>query len=117
MAEWAIEGLLRRLILKNGPELSELRRRAVFFVVPNANPDGSFRDFTRTSVAGRDLNRSWGTATGSTVRRPPEEPGEAPGDWRDHLYLDAHPGLPQRQHVIVPLAGIEGERSVMDDRV
>jgi murein tripeptide amidase MpaA len=60
MAEWAIEGLLRRLLLKNGPELSELRRKAVFFVVPNANPDGSFHGFTRTNAAGRDLNRAWG---------------------------------------------------------
>jgi murein tripeptide amidase MpaA len=59
MAEWAIEGLLRRLILKNGPELSELRRKAVFFVIPNANPDGSFHGFTRTNAAGRDLNRAW----------------------------------------------------------
>jgi hypothetical protein len=32
---------------------------AVFYVVPNVNPDGSYRGHLRTNGAGANLNREW----------------------------------------------------------
>ncbi len=59
MAEWLMEGLLARLIDPEDPIASALRRRAVFHVVPNMNPDGSFRGNLRVNAAGANLNREW----------------------------------------------------------
>jgi murein tripeptide amidase MpaA len=33
--------------------------QAVMYVVPNMNPDGSWRGFLRTNAAGQNLNRCW----------------------------------------------------------
>lgn len=59
MAEWLIEGLLARLLDDEDPVGRALRRRAVFHVVPNMNPDGSFRGNLRVNAAGANLNREW----------------------------------------------------------
>jgi murein tripeptide amidase MpaA len=59
MAEWWMEGLLDRLVDPADPVARELRRRAVFHVVPNMNPDGSRRGHLRTNAAGANLNREW----------------------------------------------------------
>lgn len=59
MAEWLMEGLLARLIDPEDPIAGALRRRAVFHVVPNMNPDGSFRGNLRVNAAGANLNREW----------------------------------------------------------
>lgn len=40
-------------------EAAELRNRANFIIVPMANPDGVVCGNTRTSLAGRDLNRQF----------------------------------------------------------
>lgn len=59
MAEWFAEGLLERL-LDEDDELSEqLLQDAVFYVVPNMNPDGGFLGNMRTNALGVDLNRTW----------------------------------------------------------
>lgn len=59
MAEWLAEGLLDRLLDNSDPVTRELRRRAVFYVVPNMNPDGGFRGHLRVNAAGANLNREW----------------------------------------------------------
>lgn len=59
MAEWLMEGLLARLLDDEDPVARELLRRAVFFAVPNMNPDGAFRGNLRTNAAGANLNREW----------------------------------------------------------
>ncbi len=69
MAEWLIEGLLARLLDPEDPIARELRRRAVFYVVPNMNPDGSFRGYLRVNAAGANLNREW---QNPTAERSPE---------------------------------------------
>ncbi|MBA3547467.1 MAG: carboxypeptidase family protein [Nannocystis sp.] len=69
MAEWLMEGLLARLIDPEDPVARELRRRAVFYVVPNMNPDGSFRGNLRVNAAGANLNREWAAPT---LERSPE---------------------------------------------
>lgn len=57
--EWMLEGLLDRLLDERDPLSNALLDKAVFYIVPNMNPDGSARGNFRTNVAGRDLNREW----------------------------------------------------------
>ncbi|MBI3147985.1 MAG: carboxypeptidase family protein [Betaproteobacteria bacterium] len=59
MAEWFIEGMLERLLDRDDPFARRLLERAVFYVVPNMNPDGSVRGNLRTNAAGANLNREW----------------------------------------------------------
>jgi len=59
MAEWFVEGMLERLLDRDDPFARRLLERAVFYVVPNMNPDGSVRGNLRTNAAGANLNREW----------------------------------------------------------
>ena len=59
MAEWFVEGMLDRLQDGDDPVARVLLERAVFYVVPNMNPDGSARGNLRTNAAGANLNREW----------------------------------------------------------
>ncbi len=59
MAEWWMEGYLSQLIDENNTATRDLLTRAVFYVVPNMNPDGSVRGYLRTNAAGTNLNREW----------------------------------------------------------
>lgn len=59
MAEWWMEGMLGRLLDDSDPIARELLNKAVFYVVPNMNPDGSRRGHLRTNAAGANLNREW----------------------------------------------------------
>ncbi|HEY0135717.1 MAG TPA: M14-type cytosolic carboxypeptidase [Nannocystis sp.] len=69
MAEWLMEGLIAHLIDPEDPVARTLRSRAVFFLVPNMNPDGSFRGNLRVNAAGANLNREW---QNPTAERSPE---------------------------------------------
>lgn len=68
-------GLLNRLLDPTDAGARALRARATIHLVPNMNPDGSFRGHLRTNAAGANLNREWG-ATGDyeapTMTRSPE---------------------------------------------
>ena len=59
MAEWFVEGFLDRLLDDEDPLSRHLLEKAVFYVVPNMNPDGSRRGHLRTNAAGANLNREW----------------------------------------------------------
>lgn len=59
MAEWCIEGFLDRLLDESDPVAREALNQAVFYVVPNMNPDGSRRGHLRTNAVGSNLNREW----------------------------------------------------------
>ena len=59
MAEWFVEGMLDRLLDDADPIARCLLDRAVLYVVPNMNPDGSVRGNLRTNAAGANLNREW----------------------------------------------------------
>lgn len=61
MAEWFVEGLLDRLFDQDDAVSRELLAKAVFYIVPNMNPDGSVRGHLRTNAAGVNLNREWQT--------------------------------------------------------
>lgn len=59
MAEWFIEGLLNKLLDPNDPISKVLLNKAVFYIVPNVNPDGSILGNLRTNALGINLNREW----------------------------------------------------------
>lgn len=59
MAEWWMEGFLERMLDPISAISKDLLSRAVFYVIPNMNPDGSARGHLRTNAAGVNLNREW----------------------------------------------------------
>ncbi len=59
MAEWWMEGALERLTDSTAPVTAALLSKCTFHVVPNMNPDGTFRGHLRTNAAGVNLNREW----------------------------------------------------------
>ncbi|RZF64233.1 hypothetical protein EWE75_11835 [Sphingomonas populi] len=63
MAEYWAEGALERLTDTADPVTAALREKATFHIVPNMNPDGSFRGHLRTNAAGVNLNREWHAPT------------------------------------------------------
>lgn len=63
MAEWWMEGFLARLTDPEDETAMAMRRQATLRIVPNMNPDGSFRGHLRTNAAGTNLNREWDTPT------------------------------------------------------
>ena len=68
MAEWWMEGFIARLISEDAL-CKSLLSKATFFLVPNMNPDGSFRGNLRTNSSGANLNREWGSPS---MERSPE---------------------------------------------
>lgn len=69
MAEWWMEGFLARLTDPEDGVAQAMRRKVRFRIVPNMNPDGSFRGHLRTNAVGANLNREWDTPT---IERAPE---------------------------------------------
>lgn len=59
MAEWLIEGMLERLLDEDDGLARSLLDKAVFYIVPNMNPDGAARGHLRTNAIGTNLNREW----------------------------------------------------------
>lgn len=69
MAEWWMEGFLARLTDPEDAVAQAMRKKVRFRIVPNMNPDGSFRGHLRTNAVGANLNREWDTPT---MERAPE---------------------------------------------
>ena len=63
MAEWWMEGALDMLCDPADPVARVLRARCRLYLVPNCNPDGSFRGHLRTNAVGANLNREWADPT------------------------------------------------------
>ncbi len=59
MAEWWMEGLIKRLIDDTDPVVKAILQKAVIYLVPNMNPDGSRRGHLRSNAVGANLNREW----------------------------------------------------------
>lgn len=59
MAEWCMEGLIRRLLDLSDTVSQQLIGKATLRLVPNMNPDGSTAGNLRANAAGVDLNRAW----------------------------------------------------------
>ena len=69
MAEWFMEGFIDRLLDEDDGTARALLNKAVFYLVPNMNPDGSVRGHLRTNAIGVNLNREWQTPS---MERSPE---------------------------------------------
>ena len=69
MAAWWVEGFMQRLIDDQDSVARALAAKAVFYVVPNMNPDGSHRGNLRTNAIGANLNREW---QNPSMERSPE---------------------------------------------
>jgi len=69
MASWWIEGWLNRLLDRNDATSVALREVADIHVIPNMNPDGSYRGHLRTNACGANLNREWAEPS---MERSPE---------------------------------------------
>lgn len=63
MAEWFAEGMVDALLDAENPVAQKLLKHAVFYIVPNMNPDGAVNGNLRTNAAGANLNREWMTPT------------------------------------------------------
>jgi murein tripeptide amidase MpaA len=69
MAEWFVEGMVNALLDVQNQTSAKLLEHAVFYIVPNMNPDGSVRGNLRTNASGANLNREWMTPS---LERSPE---------------------------------------------
>ncbi|OWW18171.1 M14 family metallopeptidase [Noviherbaspirillum denitrificans] len=69
MSEWFVEGMLDALLDSADPVARTVLQHAVFYVVPNMNPDGAVRGNLRTNAAGANLNREW---MAPSLERSPE---------------------------------------------
>lgn len=61
MAEWFAEGMIDALLDTENPVAQKILQHAVFYIVPNMNPDGAVNGNLRTNSAGANLNREWMT--------------------------------------------------------
>ena len=69
MAEWWMEALVNRLVDHSDPVVNTILDKAVIYLVPNMNPDGSRRGHLRTNAVGSNLNREW---ENPTLEKSPE---------------------------------------------
>jgi len=110
MAEYWMEGALDLLTDPASAHGRLLRQKCRFHIVPNMNPDGSFRGHLRTNAIGVNLNREWHAPSAGRspealcVRNAMDESGVA-------FAMDIHgdEAIPA-----VFLAGFEGIPSITD---
>ncbi|MFB1080305.1 M14 family metallopeptidase, partial [Photobacterium damselae] len=69
MAEWFMEGVVQRLLDETDTVARALLDQAVFYIVPNMNPDGAIRGHLRMNSIGVNLNREWAEPS---LERSPE---------------------------------------------
>ena len=116
MAEWWMEGFLARLLDDEDDVAMVLREKATFHIVPNMNPDGSFRGNLRTNYAGANLNREWGVAT---IQSAPEvyHTIEAMNAAKPDLCLDVHGDESLPYNFIAGAEGIPGYTEKQSDNL
>ena len=61
--------MINRLVDHSDPVVNAILERAVIYLVPNMNPDGSRRGHLRTNAVGSNLNREW---ENPTLEKSPE---------------------------------------------
>ena len=59
MAEWFMQGLIGKLLDEDDPVSRTLLSKAVFYLVPNMNIDGSIAGNLRVNTKGFNYNREW----------------------------------------------------------
>ena len=113
MAQWCAEGLVYRLLDEQDGLARQLLsiNDAVFYIVPNMNPDGSARGHLRTNAVGTNLNREWAAPS---LEKSPEVfyVLKAMEEIGVDMYLDLHgdEALPYNF-----VAGTEGNPSYSDE--
>lgn len=113
MASWWIEGWLDRLLDEDDATSRALRRKAIIHVMPNMNPDGSFRGHLRTNAAGANLNREWAAPSMETspevyvTRNRMDKTGV-------HLALDIHGDEALPYNFIAGTEGVTGWNETRD---
>lgn len=113
MAEWWAEGALEMLTDPADPHARLLLGKCTIHVIPNMNPDGSFRGHLRTNHVGTNLNREWNDPTAEKspevlcVRGAMDETGV-------DFAMDVHgdEAIPA-----VFIAGFEGIPSITDEQL
>jgi murein tripeptide amidase MpaA len=107
MASWWMEGFLGRLLDPDDALAAKLRSLATVHVVPNMNPDGSFRGHLRTNASGANLNREWAEPS---AERSPEvlHTRNAMDETGVDLCLDVHGDEALPYNFIAGSEGIEG---------
>jgi murein tripeptide amidase MpaA len=107
MSQWFAEGLIERLLEDENVVVETLLKRAVIYVVPNMNPDGSVHGNLRSNAIGVNLNRMWEKPT---AKKSPEVLCVLSAMTRTGVdfYLDAH-GDEQFRYCFV--VGAEGNPS------
>ncbi len=68
-ASWWAEGFISRLLDDTDAVAQALLKKAIFYITPNMNPDGSRRGHLRTNAVGANLNREW---LEPSMKRSPE---------------------------------------------
>jgi murein tripeptide amidase MpaA len=58
-----MEAMVSRLVDHSDPVVNAILQKAVIYLVPNMNPDGSRRGHLRTNAVGSNLNREWDKAS------------------------------------------------------
>jgi murein tripeptide amidase MpaA len=112
MAEWWMEGALECLTDPADPVARVLRQKCRLHIVPNCNPDGSFRGHLRTNAVGVNLNREWDDPSAEkspevlAIRTAMDETGV-------HFAMDVHG---DEAIAAVFLAGFEGIPSWTDEQ-
>lgn len=107
MAEWWMEGAFEMLSDAADPISAALADIATLHIIPNMNPDGSFRGHLRTNAVGVNLNRVWDTPDQERapevfhVRQKMEETGV-------DLCLDVHGDEALPYNFIAGFEGIPG---------
>ncbi|MBO9670124.1 MAG: hypothetical protein J7485_06380 [Sphingobium sp.] len=113
MAEWWMEGAIDMLTDPANPHARKLLGAAKLYIVPNMNPDGSFRGHLRTNAVGVNLNREWHAPSAEKsrevlcVRNRMDQTGVA-------FAMDVHG---DEAIAAVFLAGFEGIPSIRPDQI
>ena len=107
MAEWWMEGALEVLTDAADPIGRTLRRKCRLHLVPNCNPDGSFRGHLRTNAIGTNLNREWDSPSPAkspevlAIRNAMDESGV-------HFAMDVHGDEAIAANFLAGFEGIPG---------
>ncbi len=114
MAEWWMEGAIDMLTDAANPHARRLLAAARVYIVPNMNPDGSFRGHLRTNAAGINLNREWQGAERREIARGAVRAGQDGPDPASPSPWDVHgdEAIPA-----VFLAGFEGIPSIRPEQI
>ncbi len=75
-AHYALEGMILTLLDGNDPNMAALRKKVVFFIYPDVNPEGNFCGYWRSTPVNPwdDHNRVWASDSNWIVVYPAKNP-------------------------------------------